>query len=811
MQLQQYVTNIVKAVSGNKPTEPNIDEPYSHFGTRQQRGIQLPEEPHNVQYLYRMADMEAILRTVIKAISNQVFKKKIVIKPLFWGRCKECKHEVEQKPADAHKLKEKEYRKNGYECPECDDGKVFPPDKMQYELMKSFFKKANNKGNSLIKEARKGEDDLNIADNLYFIFKKAYDYSIDNDGGFHIEGWEPVEIIHAHAGMMKPSANKRGKLGTVDYTCLLHREWWTQEKNGICEHCGNTNLEPVYYFSTKTIGSDVDRAFIKDEVYHTTKFKKDDLFGFSMIHTLWPYCLTLLRTIEAAEEYFEHREYPNGLFLIPTKDKKELKLLKEDWEEKTKQRKHYRGFFAFDPQTQAKPEYVSFFDNFVNSQLLEIRDEARDRVGAAYGVEPIFQGDLTGGGGLNNEGLQITVTLDVVESDQAIWNDEVFLAMRNFLRVTDWTYEFPNPKEEDRMAILDEELRKAEVIEKWTSLGYDAQRDSQGGIIISESPKEKKPGEEDNQQDEKDQDLNQEVNESRTYDEYQKKREEAIEKQASVNDVLASNVYTKISQDLQDIFNGEIEGLKRTKKEDQITEGDYSEILTRFKQKSVDTINNWLKKYFSVLFSYGEQSVVNPDSDDLVHIENITLDSLLGGNELDREVIESFVESRMAQSVRAIKTFTDEIAEKLMAEIKDTFVEAKHTPSLDVLIANLQNHVVTETFKLERIARSESQKFVLAGREKGYRELQQRRRDQGEAEELLYIWSIRRDDRTSKHCQEIARRVKLSAQQQRKRGLSIDELKMIVDSVAREYNGKKWQITDWLPHPSCRSKFIRIV
>ena len=70
-------------------------------------------------------------------------------------------------------------------------------------------------------------------------------------------------------------------------------------------------------------------------------------------------------------------------------------------------------------------EFIDFMKSLDELQFTEQRDEFRRVIGSVYGVSPIFQNDASTGGGLNNEGLQITVTNNAVEKGQKNYNNKL--------------------------------------------------------------------------------------------------------------------------------------------------------------------------------------------------------------------------------------------------------------------------------------------------------------------------------------------------------------------------------------------------
>jgi hypothetical protein len=168
------------------------------------------------------------------------------------------------------------------------------------------------------------------------------------------------------------------------------------------------------------------------------------------------------------------------------------------------------------------------------------------------------------------------------------------------------------------------------------------------------------------------------------------------------------------------------------------------------------------------------------------------------------------------------------VPSELVEAAKDLFLQDnRFQESIDLLTQRLTKRVMdaVQTFRpertdedlkeeLEKIARAELSKFnpVIftfsnAVVNKG-RELEFRARDPGN--NFLYIWSIRKDSRTSPVCLEIDETMRAEMRRMRKKGIPLDRLKMIVESVAVKHQ-PGWIMKDWMPHYHCRSGLVRVV
>jgi hypothetical protein len=117
--------------------------------------------------------------------------------------------------------------------------------------------------------------------------------------------------------------------------------------------------------------------------------------------------------------------------------------------------------------------------------------------------------------------------------------------------------------------------------------------------------------------------------------------------------------------------------------------------------------------------------------------------------------------------------------------------------SLPRIIAEMKKIVVTDVYRLERIARTETTAVTATGREQSFRETDPDKKNR-------YEWFGPTDSRTSKECREIQKRVQTKGQGQ---GVPLDQLKDIMKSVVTDANRtrrSKWTLRDWSPHANCR-------
>ncbi len=811
-----------------------IKWPQIQFPERQGAGVQYPIQPKHYIDLYEIHKQETIFRTCTRALRQEIFRNGIEIRPNFWAKCKQCKKEYKNK-IEGVTAKEWQFRSKGIKCPNCNTGKMFPPDEKEYELLKSFYDKINENDDKLIDLCEPCEDDLQIADNCYIILIK--DYVLDRHG--NIDSWMLKEVVRGHPILMRVVSDRRGHKGNVYYTCLEHRNFITTAPKDKCGFCGKTKLHGVWYVATNSGGKDIDQAYIKGEVIQEAKYRRGENYGYSVVLTLWHYLIASLVMIQMIADYYRERRWPTGVLVYPTLNPKSMEEMADKWREKTKKDKQYIPWLSVDPNNGAgRVEFVRLMDNLQEMQYVEVREEIGRRIGAMIGVEPILTGDLTQGGGLNSESLQVKVTNRVVKYGQErIWNKGIFPELQKALGVKGWHYFLVESEEEDKMAELERNALEVNTARVMFEMGFIGELDDNGKFIFPRKPmKEIETGGIDNkfgdpksgggfggsqrtdslqERDDKAQEGKRAVerereqghNDRQTGDVRERKPASPTAKsmdnviKAPINDVLSVELYNRIVDGLRSLISIEMRALK-ARKGNNLTREDAVEVLDRIKEQMTSQVDSWAFKFFAAMYIYGKNSIL------------LTQDELDTASEAMASILDSVStnDQEVLDAIELFKPFKDTFLDfslttsnKFRSMVEDTFRE-RQSASIDTLVSQMQNITSEETYKLERIARSESQIFALAGREKGYKDVEA---DRGQ--KLLYVWNVYKDDRTSRQCREIERRVQVLTRDRSTNGVPLDELKQIVFDVQSEMNGSKWIVRDWLVHPNCRSRFLRVV
>jgi len=336
------------------------------------------------------------------------------------------------------------------------------------------------------------EDHLNIIDDAYLLF--LFDYEHDSQG--KLASRKLRELITADSKFMALIMNDRDVPGhdeddnTIKF-CPEHR-YDVHINKSICPQCGREMMLAAY----KTIGGIRETYYSQDEVIHKSRYRPSRRLGFSPVITLWQKTRTLYMQDQYILEMYEGKRPPKGMLIFNTPNRASLKAAWTEMIDRTRANPHLPAVLGLENKIgnqggKSVAEFIDFMKPLDELQFTEQRNEFRQAIGSVYGVMPIFQGDLSTGGGLNNEGLQITVTNRAVEDGQKMYNTGVLPAIIKAMGYEGWSLTLNPSEEKDEEAQLERESKTLQNGELALRLGLQAEYDDdQGMVIIKPGPLE---------------------------------------------------------------------------------------------------------------------------------------------------------------------------------------------------------------------------------------------------------------------------------------------------------------------------------
>lgn len=428
---------IVNPFGGNdrhSNTRPRLNPLQEGFGDGAAKyrssAITVPE-------LYALGDASDTVRTINLAIRREIFKNGLGIRERFTLKCTDCN---------------KEFDSAVDQCDECGGARLREPRVSEKQLLEQWIGCANDNKQSLVQVSKAIEKDLDIIDDGFMVCVKDYYFGPDGDISVRV----PVEFVRADTKRFEIIADKTGRPGYNDagdkiMVCPRHRDRYVKSTGQ--DRCGQCNvlLQQAFYRDRMT---DQDVYYIDGEVKHESKYDPTLTYGVSPILSVYTKVVTLINMDTYMMKYYSKQRPPRGLLAVKTSNQESVEKawawMLDEWKENPHQ---IPPLIIEDQQGQQKGSFIEFID-FMRSldemQFTEVREEFRRTIGAVYAVMPIFQGDMKGAGGLNNEGLQVTVTNRAITEGQKPFNEGFYPWVCEQLNVGDYEiYVLPNEAEDE--------------------------------------------------------------------------------------------------------------------------------------------------------------------------------------------------------------------------------------------------------------------------------------------------------------------------------------------------------------------------
>lgn len=460
----------------------------SSRGGFSQEGFAYTETRPMMDFFMTYGMNHATLMVIITALRGEVFRNGLAAKPLFESKCASCQ-------ATFDNLVE--------ECPACKSKDIIEPDikmreRLENEVIDPYSDIVCNKNDqTVIEVAKELFLDICLLDVEYSLIgykykrigKRAVILNEDKYKGGIEEGTDPIpdreysRFERAHPALIRPYV-KGSTIGGI-YTCINHRRR-RFEKKGLCDECDSI-LFPVTHARFKPENEEVEVYLIKGEVIQASKTFPNPIGGVPPVRFLFKPLELISKQSEHMVTYYTLSRNPNGFIWIKHDNADDLKAFWDaQLELKRKNRHHIPLMQVPSDVTGDAVGYLSVDSTPAEMEFIPTRDEATRIAASFYGVSPIFLNDASTGGGLNNEGLQITVTNRAAAVNQEFVNTKILAPLVRAMGITDFTLVLNPSEEQDEKAELELEILQNTIAEGWQRLGYEVERDEEGKWILGE-------------------------------------------------------------------------------------------------------------------------------------------------------------------------------------------------------------------------------------------------------------------------------------------------------------------------------------
>lgn len=615
----------------------------------------------------------------------------------------------------------------------------------EYALFESFRDNANKNGQPMSEVLGMIEDDINIFDDGYLLFNRDYAYSNKRIVRKKLKELLRIDpaytrIISDNTGM--PGMNNQGERL---YVCPMHRD--SLQKTENCDTCGCENLIAGYAF---TVSKEAEKYYGVNEVVHVSKYSPGLLYGFSPVLSIWQKAITLMNQDKYIREYYGKQRPPKGALFVNTRNQSSLQ---KSWDwllQKTRKNPHVIHPLGVETNGNGNvAQFVDFMNSLNEMQFKEGREEMRRIIGAIYGVSPLFQNDVSTSGGLNNEGLQVTVTNRSVERSKSVYNQKLLPAIKKELDIKSFEIMLPPSDEEDETAKIDRYTKQLDNAKRLVSMGVPIEFDKEGNYKICS-------------------DFDGKITQDDLLESSGGFETSTSQSSLTMDNPLSKSYEfkkegrsTTLSQKYEDLVE---ENLSDIDNESQLQDKDITLLVGAIASNLVDDLKEANSEIFKKIYKNELEQVSDENNIDV------------GFESDDETVLDDIMQSGVLQS--SYKDLGDELTQRLNDNLRDTI--SRHGYDMNKIKQTVKETADVTTSRANTIARTESNKISNAARQKAYEKIDPN--DEG-----VYDWVGPNDNRTTGLSQRIKRRVGS--------GVSRQELIRILE----EESGKDFP--EWVVNP----------
>jgi len=404
------------------------------------QGLMGPEKmhpPYDQYYLEHLADNYSHLRTVIQRIASQTVAKGWSISPIVDVPDESQKDRLEALMLD----------------PTAGDSDI-----SGVEMLKALIRQ------------------VEVFDDAWISI--VYDYIKDETGV--ITGKKLKQLWVEDAKSMRFNTDEFGRFQKKKLFSTISRK----TMNGEFDEANNIKLVPIAY-SYDSDGED-SIPFARDEIIHFNKYSASArLYGQSPILGLSKKLETALAIETYQNKLYRLERPPKGFLDIQGHDEAALNRLGEYIAEETARNPNFIPIIS-SGEGKAGARFVSVMPSNSELEMIPYLDKINQDINSAYGVMPLAVGDMSGVGGLNSEGEQITMMDRTILETQKVIEDGFFKPLLEIMGCTDYEIKFNELNEKDEALYLANLSAKADIISKYQYLGIQVEMDEEGELILPE-------------------------------------------------------------------------------------------------------------------------------------------------------------------------------------------------------------------------------------------------------------------------------------------------------------------------------------
>jgi transposase-like protein len=495
-------------------------------------GAKLPIFPFPLIMIYELADNVDALRISIETINREMFKNGFEVVEKWKYKCNNCGKEFDGKPsatdgfdiAPGSKKEEKNSKsdkkevkkgekteglaenmttraeqlaKEKPECDECGSNDIKRPKPENRKVLQNLYTCFVNNNDQTIEDVgRMLERDLEVADNAYLLLLKNY-FINDTTGKIDYKKTEIKELIRIDPPQVAMIADSDGRVGFDDkrnavYVCprFEHRDKRLSKPH--CDRCGAEALKALLEVSSVySVGIPQPKRVIYaigEVIWVAGKYKPGLIYGFSPVYALWSKVMSLSHMDEYIRKYFDKMRPPRGLLVVASRNYETFRKSWHNLEQKAIEDPYMIHPLLVESEKGGRQmaQWIDFTGSLKELQFIEVRRELRQIIGAAFGVLPLYFGELPSGWA--NEGMQVTITNRHVKWSQDFLKSHIFDRLAKELQVDDWSLQLKEGEEADELRDLEIQAQEIQNNATLQQMGFDVKRTHTNEWIVGKEP-----------------------------------------------------------------------------------------------------------------------------------------------------------------------------------------------------------------------------------------------------------------------------------------------------------------------------------
>mgnify|MGYP006916065395 CR=1 FL=1 len=420
----------------------------------------------------------SVMDTIISRSVTEIFRYGIDWEQKFAVKCVDCGNE---------------YQNTVKVCPYCNSKRLVRPEEKQKEYFvrpdgTSFLDECNDNQQTL-KDLCRMYSESEYQNNEAYIVAVTGDV-IDSKTKQLVHSY-PLEFICIDPKFVRMLYDETAEPGKIyGFTMDNRRELIPIPQDGELHAYteDGKDIYPAYWQVGESIGAGGPYIlYTKDEVYHDHWFKQSMTYGTPPWMSIEDDLLTYHYIEKHSLKKYKYG-YVRKIVILPGFDQKSIKAVATGIQDILAKNDNSVPIVGLPPAPPGQtPQNATTLELGAESgsDLIQQKNEIRDRLCAHLGVPNLFAGDVENGGGLNNESQQIT-TFDRYLTDKYDYTDKLLDWILSFFpKITDWNVRVRRPSKADQAN--KKLLEEIQVAQGMKGLGFQVTY-TNGEFTYSEKP-----------------------------------------------------------------------------------------------------------------------------------------------------------------------------------------------------------------------------------------------------------------------------------------------------------------------------------